>query len=683
MRTQYARLLKSLRKRYSEEQLRVVQAAYACAVSAHEGQKRLSKEPYVMHSLNVGVILASIGLDPTTVAAGLLHDVLEDTPYPREEMLNRFGPEIVSLVDAVTNIKRTSRKIPEKEESYEVKQAQNIRKMLVATAQDVRVILIKLADRLHNMRTIDALPPDRRKRMARETMDIYAPMADRLGISMWKWELEDLSFRQLLPEKYREVSELVAVKRREREVMLNEVLRLLQKRLHEAGIQSQVIGRSKHLYSIHTKMERQGKTFEEVMDIEGVRIITKTHGECYEALGTVHNVWPPIPGRFKDYIAVPKFNMYRAIHTTVMRENGKPLEIQIRSEEMDRTAREGIAAHWIYKEGRHAQDPRLERQLKWLRQMFEWLKDAHAPDDFMDSVAREFTPSHIYVFTPRGEVKELPKGATPLDFAYNIHSDIGHHCIGARVNARMVPLSYNLQTSDFVEILTSKNQRPHLDWVDLVVTGKARCRIRQRLRELGEIEAEEPQKQEKEEPAIGHRRGTLPTPPQRDIPQVDDATRQKLIRIEGGKGMAVQFAKCCNPMPGHTLVGYFTKTPGVTVHRSDCKSFLRSARDQSRIVQATWVGEGTFETALRVVVGSRPNILPDIMEALRPMNIEIMRAGYSPYRDGRYHFDFLFQVPDMETAELMARTLLTVSGVSEVTKLRRDNVETGTVARSL
>ena len=679
MKTLYARLLKQLRKKYQEKDLSIVRSAFECALSAHEGQKRDSGEAYIFHSLEVAQILAELGLDPVTVAAGLLHDVIEDTPVTREQLKASFGSEMVTLVDGVTKI--GSLNFAEEDVPLQITQAQNTRKMLVATAQDVRVILVKLADRLHNLRTVGVLSEERRRRIARETLDIYAPLADRLGISTWKWELEDLAFRQLRPEKYREMVALVAGKRRERERQLEKTIRYLHHRLAEAGVQVRVVGRPKHLYSIYQKMERQGKTFDELMDIDGVRIIAETESACYNALGAVHNMWPPMPGRFKDYIAVPKFNMYRAIHTTVMRENGKPLEIQIRTEEMDHTAREGIAAHWIYKEGARARDERLDRQLTWLRQMLEWLKDTHAPDDFMDSVAREFTPTHIYVFTPKGEVKELPQGATPLDFAYNVHSDIGHHCLGARVNHRIVPLTYNLRTGDIVEILTSKNQTPRRDWLDVVVTGKARARIRQRLRELGEMEPDEttrPAKDVKEPPHAPHPHP--PAPPSRPVKEIDIATRQKLIRVGGAKNLVVQFAKCCDPMPGHAVVAYITKMPGITVHRADCKNFVNTPRDAERVVSAAWEGEGQMEAALRVILGQRPDVLPDLMEALRPLNIEILKAGFGPDKAGKYRFDFAFRVQDERTLGVVKRTLGSVSGVTEVARLRVDNVEERPVA---
>ncbi|MFP4499954.1 MAG: RelA/SpoT family protein [Candidatus Hydrogenedentota bacterium] len=667
-RTRFARILRSLRKQgYEDKDLKLVRHAYTYAVSAHQEQKRLSGEPYVLHSLWVGLILASVGLDPVTVSAGILHDILEDTRHDEKDLRNEFGEEITCLVDGVTKIRRIG--IPEQEESLELKQAQNIRKLLVATAQDVRVILIKLADRLHNMRTIDVLPEERRKRIARETLDIYTPIADRLGISAWKWELEDLAFRQLRPSKYEQIKTHIAMKRRAREAQLAETCRELEGRLAEAGIEAHVIGRPKHLYSIYKKMRDQGKSFEEVLDIEALRVITRTPRECYGALGIVHNLWPPIPGRFKDYLSIPKYNMYQSIHTSVMRNTGRPMEIQIRSEEMDRIAREGIAAHWIYKEG--ARDKRLDTQLSWLRTLFEWLQDAASTEEIMESVVRDFTPSHLYVFTPKGAVKELPRGATPLDFAYAVHSAVGNHCVGAQVNGRMVPLRYHLQNGDVVEILTAKNKNPSRDWLDVVVTGKARARIRQRLREIGTLDPVPPEKKH-EEPQRSAK--TAPAPPKNkgDVPAFDEATRQKLIRVDGGKGLAVSFGKCCDPMPGEEVVAYVTLNPaGVTIHRKDCKAFRKSNRDQSRIYSAFWEGEGQVIAGLRVIISQRPNVLFDIMEALRPMTINILEARFSPEPgNGKCRFDFLCELAEDSAVEQVKRLLRAVPDVAAIKTLK-------------
>ncbi|GMU92860.1 MAG: GTP pyrophosphokinase [Candidatus Hydrogenedentota bacterium] len=654
MREEFAKLLKQLRKNTPGADLELVRKAYRVANDAHRGVERDSGDPYISHPLEVARILAQLNLDPTTVAAGLLHDVLEDTGVERSTLVKEFGEEIASLVDGVSKIKTMKWS---SQQSQQEKQAENLRKMLVATAKDVRVILIKLADRLHNMRTIEFLRDKQRvERICRETLDIYAPLAHRLGIARWKWELEDHAFHHLNPVEYKRIATHVAMKRREREAWLNETIAYLEARLAEAEVSARVIGRPKHLYSIYRKMVQQGKSFDEVYDILAVRIVTQTVAGCYNALGVVHQLWTPVPGRFKDYIAMPKTNLYQSIHTIVMRENGFPLEIQIRTEDMDRIAREGIAAHWAYKEG--TTDQKLDNELRWFRQTYEWLQDAHAPDEVLDSVRRDMGRSDVYVFTPKGEVKELPEGATPLDFAYNVHSDIGHHCIGARVNGKLVPLRYNLQTGDVVEILTSRSQTPHLDWLELVVTGKARTRIRQKLRELGELEPLEGQL----------RKDAVRVLPESKpkIKQVDDATRNKLIRVDGTKGIAVQFAKCCAPMPGHAVIGYATKSPGITIHRADCRNFASTNRDPARIIAASWDGEDHIELGMRVTVGQRPNMLADITNALRPMNISITRAQFHPGENGKSLFEFVFEAPDRDSVARVAATIRHVSGVTDV-----------------
>jgi len=668
MRTNFSRLMRLLRKNFPGADLTVVRKAYRVAVEAHESQTRDSGEPYVIHTLKVAQILAELGLDPVVCAAGLLHDVLEDTQVKHEQLTHEFGEEITTLVDGVTKIGAIHLKDPSV--TREVKQAQNIRKMLVATAKDVRVILIKLADRLHNMRTIEHLPPEKQRRIARETMEIFAPIAHRLGISSWKWELEDHAFHVLMPEDYKQISKQVAMKRRDREAHVNQTCSFLEGRLAEAEISARVIGRPKHLYSIFHKMNAQGKDFNEVMDVMGLRILTNSLGDCYNALGVVHSVWKPIPGRLKDYIAMPKHNMYQAIHTTVMGPLGRPMEIQIRSEDMDRTAREGIAAHWIYKEaGQKNKDKKLDSQLKWLQQMYEWLKDAHGPDELLDNMRRDFRGQDIYVFSPKGEVKELPAGATPLDFAYLIHSSIGHHCMGAKVNGRMVPLRYHLQTGDQVEILTSKGQNPTLDWIDIVVTGRARTRIRQRLRELGDLDPlDDPHSRSRETKTTEIR--PLPRPvAQPAVPEVDEATRRALLRVDGQKGIAAKFAKCCDPMPGHAIVGYVTKLHVISVHRVDCKVFAKGGHDPARTVKVSWDGQESYRIAVRVLIGPRPNALADITSALRPMNVEILEASYGPTDGTQNLFDFLFEVSDRMTLERVLRTLRTVNGVSDVTTM--------------
>jgi len=662
MRTEFTRLLKLLRKNAPGADFELVRKAYRVADLAHRGQTRLSGEPYVSHSLAVARILAHLKLDMTTIAAGLLHDVLEDTPITREELAKNFGEEIASLVDGVTKI--GSLYMSSTGDTRAEKQAASIRKMLVATAKDVRVILIKLADRLHNMRTIDYLPPKKVERISQETLDIYAPLAHRLGIARWKWELEDQAFHRLQPIEYKNIASRVSLKRREREAWLESVVKFLGIHLMNAEVNAKVIGRPKHLYSIYRKMMLQGKDFDEVMDVQAVRIITRSQADCYNALGVVHRLWKPFPGRFKDYVAMPKLNGYQSIHTTVMAEQGRPLEIQIRTADMDETAQMGIAAHWRYKEGDEEtqSDRDIENRLKWLRQMYEWLQEAHQPDELLEGVKRDVQMTEIFVFTPKGEVKELPSGATPLDFAYSIHSDIGHHCIGSRVNGRLVPLTYNLQTGDRIEILTSKNQTPHLGWLDTVVTARARTRIRDGLRELGMLEPPAEPEKPKKELAPRH----APVAVKQAIRLVDDATRAKLIRVQGEKNMVVQFAKCCNPMPGHPVLGYITKNPGITIHQASCRHFVGTPRDPDRIVKASWEGEGHLQIGIRVVAQPRPNILADITEAIRNLVVDITDARFQAGKNGQSDFEFVFNATDQTRVDQVTRRIRGVMGVKGI-----------------
>ncbi len=644
----------------AESDLEVVRKAYRTAELAHRGQLRLSGLPYVSHCLNVAYILAELELDTASIAAGILHDVLEDTPMKQQEIAAEFGADIAMLVDGVTMISSFPK--ADTGMSRQEKQALGFRKMLAATVKDVRVLLIKLADRLDNMRSVQYLPPEKIQRISRETLDIYAPLAHRLGIAVWKAELEDCAFRWLYPQEYDEIAARLRTKRSERLRRLKQNIEYVQQHLAGYGIQARVIGRPKHFYSIYRKMIQRGVDFDGIMDLEGIRIITETKADCYQALGVVHQLWPNLQHLFRDNILRPKENGYQTIHTTVMCEDGKKLEIQIRTEEMDQVAQVGVAAHWRYKEGNHQDDGKLDEQLAWLRQMYEWLKEASGPEELLEGMRRDVRTSDIYVFTPKGEVKELPKGATPLDFAYLIHSEVGHHCIAARANGRVVPLRYNLQTGDVVEILTSKNQTPHRNWLDIAVTGRAKTRIRQRLREIGAIEPLEEQPPKPRE----HHTPAKHEPPAPSIRQVDDATRRKLIRIQGAKGMAVQFAKCCDPMPGHAIVGYVTRNPGLSVHRAECSVFARMNRDPKRTVEASWEGEGVLQTAMRVIIGPRPNVLADITNALRPMNIDIISANYGPRDDGKGYFDFMFEVPDQRIIDSVMRTLRTVPGLSSI-----------------
>jgi len=665
MREDFAKLAKTLRKTFSDEDVALVRRAYSRASEAHQGVKRLSGDPYITHCVAVARILQQTGMDPTTIAAALLHDVLEDTTVSYDDLAKEFSEEIADLVDGVSKIKHIEWGAGA--EAEKEKQAENLRKMLVATAKDVRVVIIKLADRLHNMRTLEHIKKRSRiERISRETLDIYAPIARRLGHAAWQWELEDHAFHFLHPIEYRELARRLAMKRKEREDLLKETMQALESRLEEAEVTARVIGRPKHLYSIYRKMVSQGKGFDQVLDVLALRIITQTVSGAYNALGVVHQLWLPVPGRVKDYVAMPKLNKYQSIHTTVMHSNGQPLEIQIRTEEMDHTARAGISAHWRYKEEKP--DSKLDLQLGWLSQMYDWLQDAHAPDELLDSLRRDISVRDVYVFTPRGKVVEFPSGATPLDFAYRVHSDVGHQCTGARVNGQPVPLRYHLQNGDVVEILTAKNQQPQWEWLDVVVTGRARTRIRQRLREIGELE-----------PLDGQIRRHAADAVAEEPPENITATepREKLIHIPAANGHAILFAKCCKPAPGQPVIGYRTRAAAITVHRADCRNFSALQRDPERLLVAHWEGERGRDVGLRVVLGQRPNVLADVTTAIRPMNINIVRANFDTAENGQSVFEFHFEALDDSVPERVAATLRTVSGVRDVRLIQPAVVETG------
>src|SRR5882672_8559040 len=473
--TQLETLIEAIPKYQPGADLGVLARAYTFSAASHRGQQRASGEPYLSHPLEVASLLVDFKMDVTTVTAGLLHDVLEDTAATKADLEREFGGEIAELVDGVTKIGKLAFS------SREERQAENFRKMLVAMARDLRVLMIKLADRLDNMRTLDYLPTDKTKKIAQETLDIYAPLAHRLGMAKVKAELEDLALRSMQPDDYLELQRRVAKRRLEREADINHAIAILEQKLSEVGIESQIRGRPKHFFSIWKKMHDQGREFDEIYDLTAVRVITGSVRDCYGALGVIHSLWKPVPGRFKDFIAMPKVNMYQSLHTTVIGPKGDPVEIQIRTWEMHRIAEEGIAAHWLYKERRAGKD-KLDESLVWLRQLIETQQDTKDPREFMDTVRVDLFPDEVYVFTPKGDVKALPDGATPIDFAYAVHTKVGEHCVGAKVNGKLVPLRFTLRQGDIVEIVASPNQHPSRDWLKIVKSTRARARINQWLK---------------------------------------------------------------------------------------------------------------------------------------------------------------------------------------------------------
>jgi len=629
---------------------------YELADAAHDGQRRASGEDYIEHPVAVARILADMEMDRQTIAAAILHDVVEDTVITSDEVSTRFGPEIAQLVEGVTKLTR----IPY--QSKEDAQVENLRKMFMAMAKDIRVIIIKLADRLHNMRTLGSLPEAKQRAIARETVEIYAPIAHRLGIWKIKWDLEDLCLRYLDPESYREISDRVSKKRGEREAAVESVVSLLRSQFVKVGIVGEVTGRPKHFYSIYTKLQK-GRDFSTIYDLTAVRVIVDSVKDCYGALGTVHSIWKPIPGRFKDYIAMPKPNMYQSLHTTVVGPGGDPLEIQIRTLEMHRTSEYGIAAHWRYKEG--GKNDAFEHKLTWLRSLLEWQNDMRDSRAFMENLKLDLFENQVFIFSPKGDVYPLPATATPLDFAYQVHTDVGNHCVGTKVNGKIVPLDYQLKNGDICEVLVNKSSRPSLDWLSVVRTSSAKHKIKQWFRKdrkdenvvLGQEVLERELVREHMRPelargeviekiakrmnfsaatdlfaAIGFGdasamsvitklKDEAKTNNLIDLTTVQRTPVRRIvrnssgIRIAGVDDVLVRLSKCCSPVPGDPIMGYVTIGKGVSVHRADCPNVAYMSATPERILQASWANAETTTHSVDVEIeaGDRSGLLQDVM----------------------------------------------------------------------
>jgi len=692
--------------------LDLVTRAYRFSEASHQGQQRASGEPYLSHPLEVAGLLVDFKMDVTTVTAGLLHDVLEDTKTTKTDLEREFGAEIASLVDGVTKLGKLAFS------SREERQAENFRKMLVAMARDLRVLMIKLADRLHNMRTLDYLSSEKARKIAQETLDIYAPLAHRLGMAKVKAELEDLALRTLHPDAYLELQRRVAKRRLEREAEINHVIAILEKKLSEVGIEVQIRGRPKHFYSIWKKMHDQGREFDEIYDLTAVRVVTNSVRDCYGALGVVHSLWKPVPGRFKDFIAMPKVNMYQSLHTTVIVPKGDPVEIQIRTREMHRIAEEGIAAHWLYKEKRTGKD-KLDESLLWLRQLLETQQDLKDPHEFMDTVRVDLFPEEVYVFTPKGDVKCLPDGATPIDFAYAVHTKVGEHCVGAKVNGKLVPLRYTLRQGDIVEIITSPNQHPSRDWLQIVKSTRARSKINQWLkieerarsialgRELFEGEA----KKYRLNPAlllggeelkkvalefgfatgddllasIGYGRssvhqvlakvapGAALEPPEKPKTATSRPKTDQGVRIRGVDDLLVRFARCCSPLPGDPIVGFITRGRGLTVHTRDCLTVAQSVLDRERLINVEWDVEAPATRPVRIAVyvgKDRPGLLAEITGAISSRNGNITKAEVTVTEDRRGTNQFVIEVADLRQLQDIMGAIRDVPDVINVERAR-------------
>jgi len=630
--------------------VKLLERVYEIANLAHEGQVRLSGEPFIIHPLWVAYILAELKLDTETIIAGLLHDLLEDTHFPPNRIKEEFGEEVFLLIDGVSKIKRLTH--PHKS----VDRAENLRKMLLATAKDVRVILIKLADRLHNMRTLNFLPDeDKKLAVAEETQEIYAPLANRLGIGRLRWELEDLAFECLNKEAYQEIAKKITEKRQDREDYLEKIKKELTLKFKELGINASIESRAKHFYSIYCKMKSQNKPFDGIYDISGIRIITNDKKDCYGTLGIIHSLWTPIPGRFKDYIANPKSNGYQSLHTTVIGTDGKPLEVQIRTKEMHLTNEEGIASHWYYKEDgvKEKFDVKLNEKLKWARRFIELYQDLTDPKDFMEQFKLDLFEDEVFVFTPKGDVRKLPYGSTPIDFAYAVHTEIGDHCFGAKVGGKIVPLNYKLKSGDIVEIITSARVNPHQEWLTTVRTSKAKSRIRHFIKTTIE---------EKPIPKETKVKETVPTYPKIHKPLFTG------IEITGVNGLEITFSKCCNPVPGDKIVGYITRGHGVSIHRITCPNIHSKSFDLKHEIEVAWQikESGFYEVGIYARAFTRKNILNDIITAFGHTHTPINSSWTEAESNGTTKYGFNIFVNDKINLQNIIKQLKQVQGVIEV-----------------
>jgi guanosine-3',5'-bis(diphosphate) 3'-pyrophosphohydrolase len=685
----------------------VLKRAYIFSSEAHCSQKRIEGSPYIEHPLAVASILADMKMDIGTIAAGLLHDTVEDTETTVKDIKDLFGKEVAFLVEGLTKLSKME--FMTREEA----QAENFRKMLLAMSEDLRIILIKFADRLHNMRTLQHLPASKQHRIALETLEIYAPIANRLGIGWMRTELEDLGFRTLMPDLYNELVRKVAKRKEEQEEYLKEVTAIVTNKLKEEGIPGKVSWRIKHYYGIYQKMQAQEITFEQVHDVLGLRIITDTKANCYAILGLIHSLWSPVPGRFKDYIGVPKSNMYQSLHTTIIGPRGERVEFQIRTSEMHMIAEHGIASHWRYKEKGRI-DEKGDRYISWLRKLIQSQRDLSDAKDFLEAVKGEVVPEVIYVFSPKGEIKEMPMGSTPVDFAYSIHTQVGNKCVGAKVNGRIVPLKFALRNGDTVEIITSPAQGPSRDWLKFVVTQRAKSRIKQWIKaeerkqsvELGikllegelrrhdlsmsVLKSADMQKvlkffniQSLEDlhAFVGYGKLSahqivnklLPEKQVEEVPVTKvqkPAKEQKGITIKGVDNVLYHRAKCCFPIPGDNLIGFVTRGRGVTIHRKDCPSLDRLAVDDARLVDVEWKPEGEATSPVRLLVETidKPGILASLSALISSVDVNISNITASSTEDEKAHITFILAVRDKSQLAALTQKIAQIEGVLKVSR---------------
>jgi guanosine-3',5'-bis(diphosphate) 3'-pyrophosphohydrolase len=693
-----------------------VKRALDYAVECHEGQQRRSGQPYVTHPIAVARLVASLHMDPPTVMAALLHDVIEDCGVEAEALRKRFGPDVATLVEGATKIDQ----LPDRALDTAQADAETLRKMFLAMAEDVRVVIVKLADRLHNMRTLEYLERDRQQALARETMDIYAPLASRLGVWQFKWELEDLAFRYLQPEDYRRVAAMVASKRSEREKFVRQITDELQEALTAAGIRAEITGRVKHLYSIHEKVKRyanEGRSFDQIRDLIAVRVFVVSVADCYNALGIVHQLWRPIPGTFDDYIANPKESLYQSLHTSVLGPGMRTFEVQIRTYDMHQVAEYGVAAHWQYKDDKHRRDQQYEERMAWLRHLLEWQQEASGTEDFLESIKTDVFRDQVFVHTPKGEVRVLPAGSTPIDFAYRIHTDLGHNCVGAKVNGKMVPLNTTLKNGDVIEIVRSKTPKgPSRDWLipslGYLGSSHSRQKVRQWFRRSRKDENIDRGKEqlEREMRRMGVERlpsdfarslgydsikdvhaalgsGDLSTqklsnrlvdlaPPPPETPvaapstvELDGERGGQGVRVLGTTGLHVQLARCCRPLPGDPIVGYVTRARGVTVHRSDCRNVHRGRADSERVMECDWGPSGAlYSAAVEILAWDRVGLIKDISTIVAADGVNMVGVRTQEHSD---RTTTVFMTLETQGGQQFARLLAHLDAVRGVISVRR------------
>lgn len=717
--TMLEKLLQKIEQYNPQADMQLIIKAYHFAEAAHESQVRNSGEKYFIHPFNVALLLADLNMDTATIIAGLLHDVIEDTNIAYETIAEEFGTEIADLVDGVTKLKMLQYKT--KQES----QAENLRKMVLAMAKDIRVIIVKLADRLHNMRTLEYMTDKKKKEKAIETLEIYAPIAHRLGISKIKWELEDLSLRYLDSERYYELVEKVQKRRLEREKFIQDIIKELYKKLSEMGIQCEISGRPKNFYSIYKKMVYQGKLFEQIYDLTAVRIIVDNIKDCYGALGIVHTLWKPLPGRFKDYIAMPKPNMYQSLHTTVIGPKGEIFEVQIRTWEMHRTAEYGIAAHWKYKEG-SSKANNFDEKLTWLRQLLEWQNDLKDPKDFMETLKIDFFTDEVFVFTPKGDVINLPDGSTPIDFAYRVHTAVGNACVGSKVDGRIVPLNYKLKNGNIVEIITNPNSNgPSRDWLKIVKSTQAKSKIKQffKLKEKDLNIAKGKESLEKELKRLGYKTTEILKEEwlknisnKLSINTIDDLyaalgygsitlnqvtiklrdyynefykiTDEKAfveskiqaaqpkktykstqgISVKGVDNVKVRFSKCCNPVPGDEIIGFITRGRGVSIHRRDCPNILASEEEQERLIEVEWDFQkrASYHAEIQVRAVDRPGLLAEIAIRINDGDVGLVSLNARTNKEKIVVINMTLEIHDIEQLKDLMRKMRKIKNVMDV-----------------